>query len=250
VGHVTLDHTPAAVAFSRREGSMPFKIASVAAIAGAVVLVGATLLHPMRADPADAMAAFGEYAADRAWIATHLAQFLGVALIFVGLHALRRSLVAHAPGAPGAWLADLGLCMALVALAVAAVLQAVDGIALKAAVDHWAAAAEAEKRMAFEAAFAVRQVEIGAASLLQIVFGAAGALFGAALIASPVYPHWLGWVAVATGIGTAVGGVLMAFTGFSATAMNVAMPFNLVLIAWVAAMGILMWRSADQHDGV
>src|SRR5262245_35502677 len=226
------------------------RIGSAAAIAGAVVLVVATMLHPMRADPADAMAAFTEYAADRASMATHLAQFLGVALIFVGLHALRGSLVAHAAGATGAWLADLGLSFALAALAVAAVLQAIDGVALKATVDHWAAAAEADKRMTFAAAFAVRQVEIGAAGLLQIVFGTAGALFGAALVASPVYPHWLGWVAVGAGLGTAVGGVLTTFTGFSPTGMSVSMPFNLVLIAWVAAIGILMWRYADQHGGV
>jgi hypothetical protein len=228
---------------------MLLKFGSIAAVAGAVVLVVATALHPMQADPNDAGAAFTEYAADRAWIATHLAQFFGVALIFIGLYALRRSLAAGAPGAPSAWLADLGLCMALAALANAAVLQAIDGVALKAMVDHWASAPEAQKSAAFEAAFAVRQIEIGVASLLQILFGTAGVLFGAALVASALYSAWLGWVAVISGLGTVGGGVLTAFAGFSQAAMNVSMPFNLVLIAWIAAAGILMWRHAGRKGG-
>src|SRR5262249_12844656 len=70
----------------------PFKVGSVAAIGGAVLLLVSTMLHPMSADPADPVAAFREYAADRFWVATHLGQFVGIALIFVGLYALRQSL--------------------------------------------------------------------------------------------------------------------------------------------------------------
>ena len=52
---------------------------------------------------------------------------------------------------------------ATVSLALAAALQAVDGIALKSMVDAWAAAPASEKRVVFHAAFAVRQLEIGLA---------------------------------------------------------------------------------------
>src|SRR5262249_17997699 len=89
---------------------------------------------------------------------------------------------------------------------------------------------------------AVRQIEIGVASLLQLLFGSTGVLFGAAMVASRAYPAWLGWVAVASGAGTAAGGVLTAMTGFSEVAMDVTMPSTLVMLAWIAAIGIFMWR--------
>ena len=47
------------------------------------------------------------------------------------------------------------------AIAVTAVLQAVDGVALKAIVDMWAHASAADRYIMFAAAQAVRQVEIG-----------------------------------------------------------------------------------------
>ncbi len=64
------------------------RIGAIAAISGAVLLFIATLLHPMSADPNDPAAAFVEYAADRLWVASHLGQFLGVALLCVALIAL------------------------------------------------------------------------------------------------------------------------------------------------------------------
>jgi len=63
------------------------------------------MLHPMGADPGDASAAFTEYAADTHWVATHLTQFLGVALMFVGLVAPSDA-VQHEPAG---WIARLGV---------------------------------------------------------------------------------------------------------------------------------------------
>src|SRR5262249_11151117 len=135
-----------------------------------------------------------------------------------------------------------GFYFAVATLATAAVLQAVDGVALKVMVDHWAAAPEAQQQAPFEAAVAVRQIGVGVASLLQLLFGSPGGPFGAPLVATRAYPAWLGWVAVASGAGTAGGGVLTAMTGFSEVAMDVTMPSTLVMLAWIAAIGIFMWR--------
>ena len=217
---------------------MLLKTGSAAAIIGALALLIATMLHPMTADLGDPVAAFTEYAADRWWIASHLGQFLGVALMFVGMYALARSLQDD----PLGWLADLALLVGTAALAAAAVLQAVDGVALKIVVDHWAAAPATQKPSAFEAALAVRQIEVGIASFAALLFGTAVVLLGIVLVASALYPAWLGWFGVVGGGGTAAGGVLMAFTGFSHAAMNVTMPFNLALLAWMATAGIFMWR--------
>ncbi len=216
----------------------PVRLGSVSAIAGAVILMVATMLHPMGADPGDHIAAFAEYAADRGWIVTHLGQFLGIALMFVGLVALSDSLSEE----PIAWLARLGVYVAAAALAAAAVLQAVDGIALKLMVENLAAASDEQKPSAFLAALAVRQIEVGMASFMPLLFGTAIALLGGAVAKSTAYPTWLGWLGLAGGVGTVVGGLLTAFTGFSMTAMSVAMPFALILVIWMVAVGFLMWR--------
>jgi hypothetical protein len=64
------------------------RVGGVAAWAGAPTLFVATLLHPMSADPNDPAAAFAEYAADSFCVASHLAQFAGMAILSVTLVAL------------------------------------------------------------------------------------------------------------------------------------------------------------------
>ena len=171
--------------------AVPRKIGSVSAIVGALVLMIGTMLHPLGADPGDHLAAFTEYAADDGWVVSHLCQFVGVALMFIGLVAVHDTL----REGPVAWLAYVGVLAGMAALTLTAALQAVDGIALKAMVDIWASAAEEQKQAAYFAALAVRQIEIGAASFMAILFGATFVLFGAAVDKSVVYPRWLGAIA-------------------------------------------------------
>ena len=80
-------------------------------------------------------------------------------MMFVGLVALNDSLKDESY----AWLANLGVFVGVAALATTAVLQAVDGIALKFMVDDWASASEERKESVFQAALAVRQIETGVA---------------------------------------------------------------------------------------
>ena len=220
--------------------AVPRKIGSVSAIVGALVLMTGTMFHPLGADPGDHLAAFTEYATDDGWVASHLCQFVGVALMFVGLVAVHDTLREGAV----AGIAHIGVLVGTAALTMAATLQAVDGIALKAMVDLWASSAEEHKQAAFFAALAVRQIEIGAASFMAILFGATVVLFGAAAVKSELYPRWLGWLGIGGGAGTITGGLLIAFTGFSVIAMNVAMPFNLILVIWMIAIDVHMWRHA------
>ena len=57
---------------------------------------------------------------------------------------------------------------AIAAIGISAALQAVDGVALKRMVDVWAASPAASKALAFQAAFAVRQIEVGLAAMTSI----------------------------------------------------------------------------------
>ena len=211
------------------------------AVAGTIVLFVGTYLHPLGADPNDAVAAFAEYAADRPWIASHLTQLAGIALITTALLCLTRALEA---GNGAAW-ARLGAAAATASVAVAAALQAVDGIALKHTVDAWAGAPVSHNEAAFHAAFAVRQIEIGFASMLGLFLGATATLYGAALLAD-TYPKWLGALAVIGGISTALGGILTAYTGFSSLAMAISMPASTLLMLWMLALAACMWRRRSE----
>jgi hypothetical protein len=216
------------------------RLGGVAAVVGALVLLVSTLLHPLETDPNDAEAAFAEYAAARLWVAGHLGQFLGVCGIGAALVALTHTMP---EGRSRAW-AQVGLAGATASVATSAALQAVDGVALKLMVDRWAAAAPAERQLVFEAAFAVRQVEIGLASLISLLFGLTAIVYGLAIVQSARYPTWLGWIAVLGGLGSFVAGIAQAYTGFSGLAMASSMAASSLLLVWIVLVGVFLWRGA------
>ena len=61
------------------------RVGSIAAIAGAVLLLVGTYLHPLGADPNVPVAAFTEYAADRHWVASHLMQLGSITSLLFGV---------------------------------------------------------------------------------------------------------------------------------------------------------------------
>jgi hypothetical protein len=221
------------------------RIGAAAAVSGALTLFVATLLHPMSADPNDAPAAFAEYAADHLWVASHLGQFAGVAILGVALVALAAAMEA---GAPAAW-ARIGVAGTAASVAAAAALQAVDGVALKVMVDRWARAGDEGRARAFEGAFAVRQIETGMASLLSVLFGLTISVFAVSMLHSRRFPMWLGWLGLLGGLGTVAAGVAQAYTGFSALAMLLSMPASCLLLLWALPVGACLWRLAPRLLG-
>ena len=194
-------------------------------------------LHPMGSDPNDPVVAFAEYAADRLWVASHLMELAGVAAMVAALLFLAEHLETRTSS-----VTRIATAGAIASLALAAALQAVDGIALKNMVDAWAAAPASQKEGIFHAAFAVRQIEIGLASMLSLAWGLTATMYGVALLGDERYPKWFAGVAIVGGVPTMVAGVVMAYTGFSGLAMAINMPANLLLLLWMLALGGLMWR--------
>lgn len=216
------------------------KLLSVFAIAGAFLMVVGTVLHPMHADPNVAAEAFHEYAQSEHWIASHLLQLFG--FIFVSGTMVLLSVQMQA-GRAKDWSA-LGLAGAITSLAAASALQAVDGIALKAMVDNWAAAPETEKAALYQAALAVRQIEIGLASNSSILTGLSFIAFGAGFVREPRLANWMGCLAILGGILTFISGIVIAYTGFSPLSMLITMPSSILLVVWLFAIGIKAWNDA------
>ena len=99
-----------------------------------------------------------------------------------------------------------------------------------------------QRARAFEGAFAVRQVEIGMASLLSLLFGLTISVFGLAMLRSRRLPHWLGWLGPLGGLATAAAGVAQAYTGFSPLAMDLSMRASGALLIWALVVGGKLWR--------
>ena len=197
-----------------------------------------TYLHPMEADPNVPAAAFTEYAADALWVASHLMQLAGVASMVVALLLFADKLESRG----GSKVARIAAAGAITSLALAAALQAVDGIALKAMANAWAAAPALQRDGIFHAAFAVRQLEIGLASMFSLSMGFTATVFGVALITDHAYPKWFACLAIIGGLPTAVGGIAIAYTGFSGLSMTITMPANILLLFWMLVLGGFMWR--------
>ena len=221
------------------------KVGAACAIGGAGLLLVGTFLHPMDADPNDLLAAFAEYAADRLWVASHLMQLAGVALMVVALLLLAQKLEFR----KGFGVPRIAAAGAITSLALAAALQAVDGIALKIMVDAWAEAPALQKESAFRAAFAVRQVEIGFASMFCLSMGITVTVFGVALLGDDSYPKWFAGMPIVGGLLTAGAGIVIAYTRFSELAMAINMLSNLILLLWMLVLGWFMWREVERPRG-
>jgi hypothetical protein len=214
------------------------RVGAVCAIGGSALLLAGTYLHPMEADPNDAVQAFTEYAADELWIASHLMQLAGCIFMVAALLLLSWQLETTS-AAPWSRLAAGG---AVASLALATALQAVDGVALKAMVDNWAAAPETHKETALYAAFAVRQVEIGLASTASLLFGLTVIVYGLALVRARIYPVLISSFALLPGVGLAVAGMATAYTGYSEPAMAISMAAGSLLMLWMLGIGLWMWQ--------
>ena len=214
------------------------RIGPAAAISGAVLVLVGTYWHPSAANPNQPVAAFTEYAANEPWVAIHLLQLVGVVLIMAALVLLGRSM----ERGPAAEWAAVGMTGATASIALYGALQAVDGVALKAMVDLWAATPAAEKAQAFQAALAVRHIEIGLASVNGLLIGLTAALYGVALLIDDRVPRWMGALAIAGGIPTAAAGAVIAYAGFSDLALTINLVANMLLVVWMAALGLDAWR--------
>ena len=223
------------------------RIGAVAGVTGLLLQLVMDRMHPSQADPNDSGAAFTEYSRYGLWTIVHIGQFLGVLLLVLALLALARAL-SRQRGLPGA-LAIVGSVTAILIAAVFAVQMAVDGVALRSAIDTWTSAAGPEKASAFQVAEGLRDVEKGLSGFFHLNNGLTLVALGLSVALGHLYPRWLGWVAVLAGLGFLTGGVVTAHSGFSADAGLVLTPGLLLLAVFVVGIGISMWRRAGHPPG-
>jgi uncharacterized membrane protein len=223
------------------------RMGSVAFLAGLVIIIVSTLFHASREDPTNHPLVFAEYAQSDPWIAAHIGQFAGVMLIFAGGFVALYRLLARSESGTASALAWLGLATTIVAASTFTILQAVDGIALKVAVDTWYAIppaddGEEEKAIAFRVAEGIRWTEIGINSLFRILQGTVAVIFGVAIAKSTLLKRWIGGFGIFAGAATIIAGVGVAYVGFSSSLALVSVVSTVTSFAWLGILGIFMWR--------
>lgn len=213
--------------------------AALVFISSLISIVG-TVLHPSREDPNNYTAVFTEYANSNNWTAVHLIQFIGLTFLIAGLLVLFFAL--NLTQGTSRWLGIFGSLSAGVTLAVAGVQYAVDGVALKQAVDAWASAPAAEQAARLASAEAIRWLEWGAAGYADMLFGFTLLLLGVAIIGSARIPRLLGMLMGLSGLGFIAKGWVLSTVGFAPIG---AIPSNAAQILMGAAtLGLLIvaWR--------
>ena len=134
-------------------------------------------------------------------------------------------------------------------LALYGALQAVDGVALKQAVNAWASATDAEKAARFASAEAIRWLEWGVRSYQDFALALALLLFAATVLRTAWIPRPIAYLMGLSGVTYLVQGWVAGSEGFSPTqsvAIVVAWVLNLVWIIWLV---IVARRMQDSELG-
>jgi hypothetical protein len=220
------------------------RIGALALPIGVVLIAISEVFHPSRQDPMNFPAVFREYASSNVWTVVHQGEYFGFLFLLGGLVALYYSVSAR-PGF-GAGIAPFGFATAAVTAASFTVLQAVDGVALRYAIDNWVSAPASEKPAAFAAAEVARWTEIGMNGFSYFLAGLTLLIFGLAIALGRVYPRWVGLMAIVSGAALMYdGAVVVAYEGFVADVVKLV---GLLLLAiWAFIMAFLMWRNGSRR---
>lgn len=210
-------------------------------LVGQVLYVVVTLLHT-GGDANDHPAIFAAYAGSGTWTAVHAAQFACMAIFLSGLFALFSALNAKAGTARLA--SHVGAAATTATLALYGAVLAVDGVALKQAVNAWMAAPDAEKAARFAAAEAMRWLEWGTRSYQNFTLGLA-VLSAAAVARSTQVLRPIGYLIGLSGVTYLMQGWLAGTQGFSPAhtfAIIAAEIVNAVWMTWLLVFAAKMPR--------
>ena len=219
------------------------RIGSVALLAGAIIAIVSTLFHASTEDPANHLLVFTTYANDNSWIAVHIGQFAGVVMVFAGGFVALSRLLVQSESSMVSILAWIGLALSIMTASAFAVLQAVDGIGNKLAVNSWFAAPSDEKPITFGVAEGVRFVEIGTNSYFRILQGTVAVIFGIAILKNKVINRWIGGAGVVIGAVSIYAGLEVSYQGFGGLTTEIGVSMIIYFI-WVGIMGGSMWKKS------
>ena len=207
---------------------------------GTVLSLVVGLFHADHAPANSHVAVFTDYAESGNWIAVHLGQFVGIAIFLAGLLVLSSAL--NITSGTLGQLCRFATISAVVTLALYGVLQAVDGVALKHAVDAWANAPEAEKTVRFTNAETIRWLEWAVRSYYSFMQGVGLVLFAAVIVATGRIARPIGYLMAVSGLAYFAQGWVIGAEGFSANNTLPTLAGIVSVVLWTAWLLIVTWR--------
>ena len=223
------------------------RIGSIAFLAGVIIVVVSTAIHPSKEDPANHIRVFAEYANSDSWIAVHIGQLAGGIMVFAGGFVALYRLLVQSESSMASVLAWIGLALAIMTASAIAILQAVDGISLKMAVDSWVATPTEEKAITFRVAEGIRFIEYGTNSIFRILQGIVAVIFGIAIIKSKLLSRWIGGAGVVIGAVTIYAGLEVAYLGFGGLTTMIGISM-IIYFVWVGILGGFMWKKSTSKS--
>ena len=221
------------------------RLSTTLVVIGEVLFALVTLFHPGREDPNNHPAVFAEYASSGSWITVHFGQFVLMAVLLAGLLVLSFALNVRS-GVLG-WVGRFAAVSVVVALALYGVVQAVDGVANKHAVDAWSSAPEAEKAARFASAETMRWLEWGTSSYQTFMFALALILLATVIGWTARVPRPIGYLMGLAAIPYLVQSWVLGTEGFAISWLAgglsvVGLP---LMLAWSIWLLIVAWRMKE-----
>lgn len=217
------------------------RLSAILLVIGVLVSVLAGVFHPGQQNANNHPAAFAEYAASQQWTLIHLGQFVGMALFIAGLLVLPSALNIRARLPE--WIGRFGAVTAGAALALYGANQAVDGVALKQAVEAWASAPATEKAARFATAEGIRWLEWGTRSYHAFVIGLALVLLGSVIVWTGRVARPIGYLMGASGLAYLAQGWIIGSKGFAAANTLPTLAADLLIVVWSVWLLTLGWRT-------
>ena len=221
---------------------------SISFIAGAIIMILSTMIHPSGEDPFNHLLVLAEYAHSELWVGIHIGQFVGTMMVFVGGFVVIYRLLANSESSIVSLLGLIGLVLAIITASTFAILQAVDGVALKFAVDSWMASSggEEEKETIFRVAEGIRWTEYGVNSVFRLLQGTVAIVIGLAIVKSIIVNRWIGIGGVVIGLITLVAGVEVSYSAFAYPNFQGIRGISMIIfLGWVVVLGSAMLKKAS-----
>jgi hypothetical protein len=226
------------------------RIGSITFLIGLAIFIISSAFHAGREDPTNHLRVFAEYANSPPWIAAHIGQFVGDILIFAGGFVALFRLLVQSESMTVSVLAWIGFAISIIAASTLSILQAVDGIALKRAVDSCVVAPAEEKMAAFRVAEGIRWTEVGTNSIYRILQGTVAIVFGVAITLSRIVGRWICAIGIFAGALTIAAGVEVAYVGFASVNTGLGAYSKIIYYIWIGILGAFMWRKATLKKGI
>lgn len=217
------------------------RLGGASAFGGGVLTFVGNVFHPREPGQLDSASnLFNVVVGNHMWAADHLVIAIGLALVLHGFYGVTQSIRSQ----PGATWARFAWHMAIIGVVFGLALMLTEAVAVTSLAHAWHSSGSGDKDLLLAAGNAVFELSLTfSVGGMLFLFGTVPVLYGIAMLRSPEYRAWNGWIGVLFGlIGFAAAGI-QVMSGESWLAFYVLFPIaSIAITLWITCLGFQMWR--------